>query len=129
MSNWKTTMGKQVAVEASLPGVWKAREPGTWFIRARKKCPKTSKLKEVKTFVEARTAKKAYQILQDKLDKLTDASSSPLPSVVSPGLVGLGVLGNRTFPCSVLRTFRNPCKSNRDFCGVVVSQTPWIPLV
>lgn len=77
MTKWRTIMGREVSREASLPGIWKCREPGNWFIRARKKCDRTGKLKEVKCIVEARTAKQAWQILQEKLDELLGKANEP----------------------------------------------------
>lgn len=65
--------GKRVAKKASRPGVYKVHpsDGAKWYVRARAKHPRTSKLVEVSRFLKTGSAAEAYetlqQLLQDKL--------------------------------------------------------------
>ena len=61
--------GRRVAVEASLPGVWRT-EDGAWWVRGRVKDPRTGLMREVSRFVEAASARAAFNWLQEQLDAI-----------------------------------------------------------
>ena len=70
-ANWKTLRGEEVR-QTKMPGVWHMRRGG-FFVRARVKHPKTSKLVEVaRKLPEVRDVVEAHRLLQQALEEVSN---------------------------------------------------------
>jgi integrase len=84
MSNWVKRWKTIIAKTPVKPGVWRKKEGG-FVIRARVKEPRTGRMLEIRSQIEAESAEAAYLELQRRIEELRDGVEGPQISIPSFG--------------------------------------------
>lgn len=84
MSKWIMRWGTIIAETPSKPGVWRRKEGG-YVIRARVKHPRTGRVFEIRSKLQAESPEAAYLELQRRIEELRASGEDPQISIPSFG--------------------------------------------